>query len=186
MQTPPPYQQRPYAQTNQPPKNNSTKIVIIVLACVLGFFCLLVPIVFAILFPVFAQAKNAAKNTACMSNLKQLCSGALMYAAENDDKLPFATNWNDAVRKYISREEVFGCPGVPHRQYGYAYSDSLSGVILGQMAIPRNEPMIFDSNLREPNAHSDLSTLSTGGRHLKTNIGYADGHVESRKPEQVR
>ncbi len=185
MQTPPPYQQPPYAQTNQPPRNNSTKIVIIVLACVLGFFCLLVPILAAILFPVFSQAKNSAKNTMCMSNLKQLSNGALMYAAENDDKLPFATNWNDAVRKYVIKEDVFHCPGVPH-MYGYAYSDSLTSLALGQIAMPQNEPMIFDSNLREPNAHSDLSTLPTSGRHTKVNLGYADGHVESKKPEQIR
>lgn len=186
MQTPPPYQQPQYVQPSQPPKNNSTKIVIIVLACVFGFFCLLVPILAAILFPVFSQAKNAAKNEECIMNLRQICNGASMYAAENDNKLPLAENWNGALDMYTSLEDVFHCPGVPHRNYGYAYNDSLSGLAVAQIAMPQTEPMIFDSNLREPNAHSDLSTLSTSGRHMKTNIGYVDGHVESRKPERLK
>lgn len=42
----------------------------------------------AILFPVFAQAKAAAKNTVCLNNLKQLGAGVLLYAVDADDHLP--------------------------------------------------------------------------------------------------
>lgn len=42
----------------------------------------------AILFPVFAQAKAAAKKTACLSNAKQIGTSSLIYATDNDDLFP--------------------------------------------------------------------------------------------------
>ena len=48
----------------------------------------IIAILAAILFPVFAQAKDAAKKTTCVSNAKQLVLSALMYAGDYDDVLP--------------------------------------------------------------------------------------------------
>lgn len=48
----------------------------------------IIAILAAILFPVFAQAKQAAKRTADLSNVKQLTLGVIMYAGDNDDALP--------------------------------------------------------------------------------------------------
>jgi len=45
----------------------------------------IIAILAAILFPVFAQAKLAAKSTAALSNLKQIGTSIHMYAADNDD-----------------------------------------------------------------------------------------------------
>ena len=47
----------------------------------------IIAILAAILFPVFAQAKAAAKKTACLSNMKQLGIGASLYTADNDGAL---------------------------------------------------------------------------------------------------
>lgn len=47
----------------------------------------IIAILAAILFPVFAQAKEAAKQTQCVSNTKQTALAALMYAADFDDTL---------------------------------------------------------------------------------------------------
>jgi prepilin-type N-terminal cleavage/methylation domain-containing protein len=48
----------------------------------------IIAILAAILFPVFAQAKEAAKKTQCISNTKQTGLGGLMYAGDSDDVLP--------------------------------------------------------------------------------------------------
>jgi len=48
----------------------------------------IIAILAAILFPVFAQAKDSAKQTQCVSNTKQLGLGGIMYAGDNDDTLP--------------------------------------------------------------------------------------------------
>jgi prepilin-type N-terminal cleavage/methylation domain-containing protein/prepilin-type processing-associated H-X9-DG protein len=50
----------------------------------------IIAILAAILFPVFAQAKAAAKGTACISNVKQMNLGMVMYASDTDDTLPMA------------------------------------------------------------------------------------------------
>ncbi|MCA1998016.1 MAG: DUF1559 domain-containing protein, partial [Armatimonadetes bacterium] len=42
----------------------------------------------ALLFPVFARAKESARKTVCLSNLKQLGAALLLYAADQDDAFP--------------------------------------------------------------------------------------------------
>lgn len=53
----------------------------------------IIAILAAILFPVFAQAKEAAKKTQCLSNTKQMGLGAMLYSSDYDDVLP-ATGWS--------------------------------------------------------------------------------------------
>jgi prepilin-type N-terminal cleavage/methylation domain-containing protein/prepilin-type processing-associated H-X9-DG protein len=48
----------------------------------------IIAILAAILFPVFAQAKAAAKKASDLSNIKQLCTAELIYCADYDDKFP--------------------------------------------------------------------------------------------------
>lgn len=56
----------------------------------------IIAILAAILFPVFAQAKEAAKKTQCLSNLKQIGLATVMYANDYDDTIyPFQYNLND-------------------------------------------------------------------------------------------
>lgn len=47
----------------------------------------IIAILAAILFPVFAKAREKARQTSCLSNQRQLMTAALMYAADNDQKL---------------------------------------------------------------------------------------------------
>src|SRR5471030_1918587 len=55
----------------------------------------IIAILAAILFPVFAQAKEAAKKTSCLSNTKQIGLSAIMYAGDYDDTL--VMGWNDST-----------------------------------------------------------------------------------------
>ena len=69
----------------------------------------------AILFPVFAQAREKARQTACMSNEKQLALGVLMYAQDNDERLPPTqaadnTLWPDILNPYVRNTQVRLCP----------------------------------------------------------------------------
>ena len=54
----------------------------------------IIAILAAILFPVFAQAKDAAKRTACLSNEKQLGTALSIYTGDNDDVLPWQAQGN--------------------------------------------------------------------------------------------
>jgi len=75
----------------------------------------IIAILAAILFPVFAQAKQAAKKTVDLSNMKQIGLGFMMYAGDSDDTAPFnrvvenggdwwtprMKNWKDLTYPYI-------------------------------------------------------------------------------------
>ncbi|HZH98418.1 MAG TPA: prepilin-type N-terminal cleavage/methylation domain-containing protein [Fimbriimonadaceae bacterium] len=52
----------------------------------------IIAILAAILFPVFAQAKEAAKKTGTLSNFKQTGTATIMYAGDNDDQFPLGTS----------------------------------------------------------------------------------------------
>ena len=80
----------------------------------------IVAILAAILFPVFAQAKAAAKSVATISNLKQVMTGVIMYAGDNDDMTVRLDNSNDPQE---------GQPGhnsfVLERLYPYVKNDAI-------------------------------------------------------------
>jgi prepilin-type N-terminal cleavage/methylation domain-containing protein len=56
----------------------------------------IIAILAAILFPVFAQAKEAAKKTADVSNVKQLCTATAIYTTDSDDLAPLQAGQNPA------------------------------------------------------------------------------------------
>jgi len=76
----------------------------------------IIAILAAILFPVFAQAREKARQASCLSNLKQLGLSVLMYAQDSDETFPLGTpdNWNSswpvAVQPYVKDIGVFRCP----------------------------------------------------------------------------
>ncbi len=83
----------------------------------------IVAILAAILFPVFARARENARRTSCLSNLKQLGLGTIQYAQDFDEKFPTIRNlvtgqsgfysWDAAIMPYVKSEQVFMCPSVP-------------------------------------------------------------------------
>jgi type II secretory pathway pseudopilin PulG len=82
----------------------------------------IIAILAAILFPVFAQAKDAAKDSSNLSNHKQAGLGILMYAGDFDDAFPIAANlnssgpdlwWQDLVQPYIKNFDILLSPKRP-------------------------------------------------------------------------
>jgi prepilin-type N-terminal cleavage/methylation domain-containing protein/prepilin-type processing-associated H-X9-DG protein len=75
----------------------------------------IIAILAAILFPVFAQAKAAAKKTADLSNMKQLATGLVLYANDNDDVSPWSLHeigveWYLQLYPYVKSPDVFRTP----------------------------------------------------------------------------
>ena len=89
----------------------------------------IIAILAAILFPVFAQAKAAAKRTADLSNVKNITLGTILYAGDADDNLPpmwivqdwgvdgnnpnQIVSWKDGILPYIKNGGVYAQPGYP-------------------------------------------------------------------------
>ena len=76
----------------------------------------IISILAAILFPVFAQAREKARQAACLSNEKQIGTAFLMYAQDFDETLPLAsqpsapTSWTDTMQAYTKNYQIFRCP----------------------------------------------------------------------------
>jgi prepilin-type N-terminal cleavage/methylation domain-containing protein/prepilin-type processing-associated H-X9-DG protein len=76
----------------------------------------IIAILAAILFPVFAQAREKARQTSCLSNMKQLGLSVLMYVQDYDEIYPVAVqdDWNNSwpvkVQPYVKNFGVFRCP----------------------------------------------------------------------------
>ena len=56
----------------------------------------IIAILAAILFPVFARARENARKSTCQSNLKQIMMGVLQYAQDYDERMP-TYRWNNAA-----------------------------------------------------------------------------------------
>src|SRR3954462_12041414 len=81
----------------------------------------IIAILAAILFPVFAQARAAARKASCLSNLRQLNAGATMYAQDYDEHLlSFWLNyqpdqglgnlWINMIQPYAKNKGITLCP----------------------------------------------------------------------------
>src|SRR5436190_2307149 len=94
----------------------------------------IIAILAAILFPVFAQAREKARGISCLSNTKQVDLGVQMYVQDYDETFPmdyyntlFAPSdppftpvvpetivgWNEAIHPYVKNVQLFRCPSSP-------------------------------------------------------------------------
>ena len=96
------------------PRNAFTLIELLVVIAIIAILA-------AILFPVFAQAREKARQTSCLSNLKQIGLSALMYAQDFDETFPGTEYgegtpsspeyfWADAIAPYAKDEQIYTCP----------------------------------------------------------------------------
>jgi prepilin-type N-terminal cleavage/methylation domain-containing protein/prepilin-type processing-associated H-X9-DG protein len=80
----------------------------------------IIAILAAILFPVFAQAREKARAASCLSNQRQIATGILMYAQDYDERLLMGMwgtsasqtrcSWPAMVQPYLKNAQVFVCP----------------------------------------------------------------------------
>ena len=86
----------------------------------------IIAILAAILFPVFAQVREKARQSACISNLKQISDALQMYQTEYDDWMPprcISCNdapvytWPTLIFPYVKSQEVFVCPDGENQKF---------------------------------------------------------------------
>jgi len=78
----------------------------------------IIAILAAILFPVFARAREKARQTSCLSNLKQIALSVQMYADDYSESLPyyqrpFGWAWYDDLAPYMKNRSITVCPSKP-------------------------------------------------------------------------
>ncbi len=97
----------------------------------------IIAILAAILFPVFARAREKAKAASCLSNVKQLMLAAMQYAQDYDDNLPASyqpqvaidpntggayTYWYWLLQPYIKNTQILKCPAWNAYFLGYGWN----------------------------------------------------------------
>lgn len=98
-------------------KNAFTLIELLVVIAIIAILA-------AILFPVFARARENARRASCQSNLKQIGLAVMQYTQDYDEKFPQAKveataskvtannpyGWADALQPYVKSVQLFQCP----------------------------------------------------------------------------
>lgn len=165
----------------------------------------IIAVLAAILFPVFARARENARRASCQSNLKQIALGAMQYIQDYDEHYPLGLT-KESDTSYSSSFDLLR-PYLKSRQIGICPSDTNIPDVL--LPLPNLSPSSYTSNakvtttpfLGEPSPPSiasvvevsrlpliwDAINVSAGlvpdvkvmRRHLEgANCMFADGHVK--------
>lgn len=125
----------------------------------------IIAILAAILFPVFAQAREKARATSCLSNLKQIALACQMYTDDYDATYPpnylstlptpfwcdpmdspaAQPNWWSELMPYVKNQQIFVCPSATNTQYvepGHAVTSYMA-----------NWWIIYDGSATEAEVH---------------------------------
>jgi prepilin-type N-terminal cleavage/methylation domain-containing protein/prepilin-type processing-associated H-X9-DG protein len=109
-------------------RRNGKGFTLIELLVVIAIIALLA----AILFPVFARARENARRASCQSNLKQFGLAFAQYTQDYDERFPAnitlaapgpQLRWYDSIEPYVKSQQLFVCPSDTHFQRGSAISD---------------------------------------------------------------
>jgi len=130
----------------------------------------IIAILAAILFPVFAQARESARKAACMSNMKQLGLALQSYSSDYEGVMPPSqlpgsganVSWPTMLFPYVKNEGVFVCPSGER---------GASPKNIGNAA-PTNYFGITDTNCRDGNPFSLQGDGSTLGLGLVNRLSY--------------
>jgi len=167
----------------------------------------IIAILAAILFPVFARARDRAAATTCLSNEKQLASAFMMYSDDFNGRLPRwwtpnggpnggARDWATDTWSYVKSTGVYKCPTRPRSNRGVGFNAWLAwehGCQLTSLKRPTTTCLFTEmedpSHKGDPRYDVDRSTpynwpvdrrfWFAKDRHGEgANIGFADGHAK--------
>jgi prepilin-type N-terminal cleavage/methylation domain-containing protein len=104
----------------------------------------IVAILAAILFPVFAKAREKARQTTCLNNQRQIATAVQLYAQDHDELLPTTQSvWGDLALD----KGLLICPTAgKKRTNAYLYNPALSGTALGDVGAPAFTYVTVDSD----------------------------------------
>lgn len=170
------------------PKSNRNAFTLIELLVVIAIIAILA----AILFPVFAKVREKARQTSCLSNLKQLGLANMQYVQDNDETFLVGGNtfgsgqgggggWAGRVYSYVKSTGVFKCPddptatdtsvNPPRVPVSYAFNTSISyAPALASLNAPSNTVMLFE-------VQGPIADVTDPARDMPYNSGWAGDYA---------
>ncbi|MHB9130624.1 MAG: DUF4349 domain-containing protein [Armatimonadota bacterium] len=124
----------------------------------------------AIMFPVFAKAREKSRQTTCTSNLRQIATAIQMYV-QDEGVYPSADRWAETVLTYVGSPKIFFCPADANANKpggsfpnSYLYNNMLSGKSEKDITSPTDTPVVWCDN--------------KGKGQAGLIVGFADGHTK--------
>ena len=114
----------------------------------------IIAILAAILFPVFAKAREKARQTSCLSNLKQLGLAIMQYAQDYDERIIGYVGgtgnpspaWYQVVEPYLKNTQILACPSANLGTNAYGWNNELAGsTAIGTILQPAATVLVADA-----------------------------------------
>jgi prepilin-type processing-associated H-X9-DG protein/prepilin-type N-terminal cleavage/methylation domain-containing protein len=169
----------------------------------------IIAILAAILFPVFARAREKAREASCASNLHQIALGFIMYSQDNNGQMPFnrscigscgchvgtapgaagdaTEGWMDIVMPYVHSVAVFKCPDDPTTA-----AAMVAGSYTGGNSVGGNnacDPNFTSGGYEEDNSASGTQKDTIGGAdrcsYFKNNNGTGNNGATNPIDSQI-
>jgi len=176
----------------------------------------IIAILAAILFPVFAQAREKARQTSCLSNMKQMGLGWQMYSQDNDEKFcgtwyeppasgPYWSGkwhfWWVMVYPYVKNDRVFYCPsytttGGLDYSYGMpdwyssgptdSYIEAMPYGAGGTVIMLESSWGVFDGSTFYASMQPPYNGRIRDQHNGGCTVAFVDGHSKWQKVKQLR
>jgi len=149
----------------------------------------IIAILAAILFPVFARARENARRSSCQSNMKNIALGFKQYIQDYDEKYPAKDTWTTAIFTYTKSDQVLRCPSAGNTEatvaskIDYLYNAGLH--VAKESRIEATAVTVLNAEAARGVASSGAAA-SAPTRHFDgSNYSFVDGHVKWLKPAAV-
>jgi prepilin-type N-terminal cleavage/methylation domain-containing protein len=132
----------------------------------------IIAILAAILFPVFAKAREKARQTSCQSNLRQIGLGFVQYTNDYDEKYPVDVNWGATIYPYVKSTGVYHCAddtntaSASQVPLSYAFNQNISGynqAVLSSSSVTVLATEFASTNVNVANANDTVTYSYTTG-----------------------
>jgi len=153
--------------------------------CLSGLMLLFLPIWAAMVIPAVVQAREKARRAVCMGHLRQLGLALIMYANDNDERLPAPDRWADALtNNLVSGAETFRCPitRAGDRPYYYFFNRHTAGTDWQrdhETVLLVDGAQLWNATIAGP------GEIMSWPHRQGCNVLFADGHVQFVRRERL-
>ena len=173
----------------------------------------IIAILAAILFPVFAKAREKARQTSCLSNLKQLDLAFQMYVQDYDERLPGPAPFNPTAQgwgyyghwvpamptpiaveqggiyPYVKNSQIFLCPSDGNgaaKRMSYSMNAGLGFQSIAQAQHPSETVLLVDESWTLNDGYFAAGNDQPSWAHNGgANFAFMDGHSKWLRPDAV-
>ena len=142
--------------------------------------------VFLVAFFHVGCASLSAHSSQCLSNIKQLSTGMMMYAQDYDERLPASSTWAEAIDTKMREaaasnssagKDPFRCPAA-ESPASYGMNVFMGGRAFSEMEAPSNTVLLFDADAPIRSFAGKAENVARNRHNGAPNMAFADGHAK--------